>query len=71
MQRRSKFKKIGGLNLLELYHGPTLAFKDIAMQVIGLLFSELEFNKKKLMLSLLHQVTLALQLFLLLRIKKM
>ena len=48
MQRRSKFKKIGGLNLLELYHGPTLAFKDIAMQVIGLLFSELEFNKKKI-----------------------
>jgi threonine synthase len=41
-------KKIGGLNLLELYHGPTLAFKDIAMQVIGLLFSELEFNKKKI-----------------------
>ena len=28
----TKFKKI---NLLELFHGPTLAFKDIAMQVIG------------------------------------
>ena len=28
-------KKIEKINLMELFHGPTLAFKDIAMQIIG------------------------------------
>ena len=41
-----EIKKIDNLNLLELYHGPTLAFKDIAMQVIGLMYEALELNKK-------------------------
>ena len=33
---------------MELYHGPTLAFKDIAMQAIGLMYEALDLNKKKI-----------------------
>jgi len=40
-------KKIGKLNLLELFHGPTLAFKDIAMQIIGNMY-EMVLKKNKL-----------------------
>ena len=42
-----ELKKIGNNNLLELYHGPTLAFKDIAMQVIGNMYDYLEVSKNK------------------------
>jgi len=31
----------GKINLLELFHGPTLAFKDIAMQVIGNMYEKI------------------------------
>ena len=40
-------KKLGDINLLELYNGPTLAFKDIAMQVIGNLYEHLKVAKEK------------------------
>jgi threonine synthase len=36
-----KIRKLGKLNLLELFHGPTLAFKDIAMQVIGNMYEKI------------------------------
>ena len=34
-------KKLGKLNLLELFYGPTLAFKDIPMQVIGNMYEKI------------------------------
>ena len=43
-----EIKKIDNINLLELYHGPTLAFKDIAMQVIGLMYEALNLNEKNI-----------------------
>tara|TARA_Y100000590_G_scaffold465558_1_gene638221 strand:- start:3012 stop:4394 length:1383 start_codon:yes stop_codon:yes gene_type:complete len=40
--------KLEKINLLELFHGPTLAFKDIAMQVIGNMYENiLEKNNLK------------------------
>ena len=41
-------KKVGNINLLELYHGPTLAFKDIAMQVIGNMYEHLQVAANKI-----------------------
>ncbi len=38
--RIAPLREIGkDLYLLEMFHGPTLAFKDIAMQVLGRLFA--------------------------------
>ena len=42
-----ELKKIGDFNLLELYHGPTLAFKDVAMQVIGNMYDHLKVSASK------------------------
>ncbi len=39
-----EIKKVGDINLVELYHGPTLAFKDIAMQVLGNMYEELKIS---------------------------
>jgi len=33
-------KKVGRISLVELFHGPTLAFKDIAMQPIGNIYEK-------------------------------
>ena len=42
-------KKLEKINLLELFYGPTLAFKDIAMQVIGNMYERiLEKNNLKI-----------------------
>jgi len=42
-------KKLKKMNLLELFHGPTLAFKDIAMQIIGNMYEQiLEKNNLKI-----------------------
>ena len=44
-----KISNIGSLKLLELFHGPTLAFKDIAMQFIGNLYEHyLSKNSEKI-----------------------
>ena len=36
-----ELKKYKDVNILELFHGPTLAFKDIAMQVIGNMYERI------------------------------
>jgi len=44
-----KLSNIGKNKLLELFHGPTLAFKDIAMQFIGNLYDhQLKYIEKKI-----------------------
>jgi len=44
-----KISSVGEIKLLELFHGPTLAFKDIAMQFIGNLYEYyLSKNDKKI-----------------------
>ena len=40
-------KKYGDIHLLELFHGPTLAFKDIALQIIGNMYEKFLLNQKK------------------------
>ena len=41
--------KLGDINILELFHGPTLAFKDIAMQLLGNFYEYyLKKNDKKI-----------------------
>ncbi len=44
-----KLSNVGEIKLLELFHGPTLAFKDVAMQFIGNLYEYyLSKNNKKI-----------------------
>ena len=42
-------EKLGDIHVLELFHGPTLAFKDVALQLLGGLFDHvLSKNNKRL-----------------------
>ncbi len=42
-------KKVGKISLVELFHGPTLAFKDIAMQPIGNIYEKfIKIDNKKI-----------------------
>ena len=44
-----KISDLGDLKVLELFHGPTLAFKDIAMQLIGNFYQyHLDRDQKKI-----------------------
>ena len=44
-----KINELGNLKVLELFHGPTLAFKDIAMQLIGNFYEHhLKVEQKKI-----------------------
>ena len=44
-----KISDLGNLKVLELFHGPTLAFKDIAMQLIGNFYEyHLKIEQKKI-----------------------
>ena len=44
-----KITELGNLKVLELFHGPTLAFKDVAMQLIGNFYQyHLKQEQKKL-----------------------
>ena len=36
-----KVNKHNNINLVQLFHGPTLAFKDVAMQVLGEMYKNL------------------------------
>ena len=49
-----KLSKVGEISLLELFHGPTLAFKDVAMQFIGNLYEYYLSKKDKKSIWLLQ-----------------
>jgi threonine synthase len=52
VQNVVELKKLKNDILLELFHGPTLAFKDIAMQVIGNMYEKI-LNKSKVKINII------------------
>ena len=46
------FSDVGEFKIMELFHGPTLAFKDIAMQLIGNLY-EYYLNKNQTKINII------------------
>ena len=64
-----RLSNVGEIKLLELFHGPTLAFKDVAMQIIGNLY-EYYLNKNDKKINIVVQLLEILAQQLLMQLKE-